>query len=232
MQIFALNSLEPISDFTFRKLLSKTSREKQERIKKLAKPDDVKRVLFADILLRSVLKNELQISNEKIEYENNEYGKPFLKGDYGLYFNLSHAGDWVVCAIDNELIGIDIEKIYPVGFEIAARFFSEEEYKMLMEKPIEEHQPFFFDIWTLKESYIKAIGKGLTLPLDSFTISFLEDGEIAVKSEGRFTNWSLKQYNLDPEYKISVCAAHQAFPDQISIKKIKDIYPELFYEVK
>lgn len=226
MKIFALNSLEPISDFIFRKLLSETSREKQERIKKLAKPDDVKRVLFADILLRSVLKYELRISNEKIEYENNEYGKPFLKGDYGLYFNLSHAGDWVVCAIDNEPLGIDIEKIYPVGLEIAARFFSDEEYKMLMAKPVEEQQPFFFDLWTLKESYIKAIGKGLTLPLDSFTISFLDNGEITVKSEGKFTNWSLKQYNFDPEYKMSVCATHKAFPDQIAIKKISDIYPE------
>lgn len=226
MKIFALNFLEPIDDFTFRKLLSETSKERQERIKKLAKPDDVKRVLFADILLRSVLKNELKISNEKIEYVNNEYGKPFLKGNYGLYFNISHAGDWVVCAIDNEPIGIDIEKIYPVGFDIAARFFSDEEYKVLMAKPAEEQQPFFFDLWTLKESYIKAIGKGLTVPLNSFTISFFSNGEIAVKSGGKLSNWSLKQYNLDPEYKMSVCAAHQAFPDKIIIKGIKDIYPE------
>src|SRR5665647_136562 len=227
MKIFALNNLEPMDDLTFRKLLTNLSDEEQERVKKYARPNDAKRVLLADILVRSVIASELKVSNKAIEFNANKYGKPLLKGNCGIYFNVSHSGDWIVCAVDNEPIGIDIEKIIPVELEIATQFFSDEEYKMLMAKSPEDWQHFFFDLWTLKESYIKAVGKGLSMHLKSFTVSFLEKGEIAVKSGNRLANWTLKQYDLDPEYKMSVCAAHKAFPDKVIIKKSKDICSEL-----
>jgi 4'-phosphopantetheinyl transferase len=223
MKIFALNNLEPMDDLTFRKLLTNLSDEEQERVKKYARPNDAKRVLLADILVRSVIASELKVSNKAIEFNANKYGKPLLKGNCGIYFNVSHSGDWIVCAVDNEPIGIDIEKIIPVELEIATQFFSDEEYKMLMAKSPEDWQHFFFDLWTLKESYIKAVGKGLSMPLKSFTVSFLEKGEIAVKSGNRLANWTLKQYDLDPEYKMSVCTAHKAFPDKVIIKNSKDI---------
>ena len=66
----------------------------------------------------------------------------------------------------------------------------------------------------------------MSISLNSFTISFLEKGEIAVKSGNKLTNWALKQYNLDPEYKMSVCAAPKAFPDNVIIKKRNDICSE------
>ncbi len=228
MKIFALNNLEPMDDLIFGMLLEIISSEKQERIRKFAKSGDIKRVLMADVLVRYVIAEELKISNEKIEFGVNKYGKPFLKGNRNFHFNVSHSGDWIVCAADNKPVGIDVEKIGPVELEIAAQFFSDEEYKMLIAKSPEDRQNFFFDLWTLKESYIKAIGKGLSIPLKSFTINFPDKGEIEVKSGNKSTKWVLKQYNLDPEYKISVCATHQALPDEVIIKKLKDIYSELF----
>ncbi len=224
MKIFALNSLESIDELTFRKLLTDLPNEKQERVKKLAKPDDAKRALLADVLVRSVIANELKVSNKAIEFKENKYGKPFLKRNCDLYFNASHSGDWIVCAVDNQPIGIDIEKIWPVELEIAAQFFSDEEYRMLLAKSPEDQQHFFFDLWTLKESYIKAVGKGLSLPLKSFTVIFLEKSEMVIKSDNKLANWNLKQYNLDPEYIMSVCAAHKAFPDYVIIKRLKDIF--------
>lgn len=203
------------------------SNEKQERVEKFARPDDAKRVLLADILVRSVIASELKVNSKTIEFKANKYGKPILKRDCGLHFNVSHSEDWIVCAVDDKPIGIDIEKIRPVELEIAAQFFSEEEYKILIAKSQEDRQYFFLDLWTLKESYIKAVGRGLSIPLNSFTVSFLENGEIAIKLDNKFANWTLKQYNLDPEYKMSVCAAHKAFPDNVIIKKLKDIFSEL-----
>ena len=94
---------------------------------------------------------------------------------------------------------------------------------MFMTKNPENWQLFFFDLWTLKESYIKAVGKGLSIPLKSFTINFLKKGEIAVKLGNKLTNWTLKQYFLDPEYKMSVCGTHTAFPENVIIKRLKYI---------
>jgi 4'-phosphopantetheinyl transferase len=227
VKIFALNNLELTDNLIFLKLLTKVSNEKQERVNKFARPDDAKRVLLADILIRYVIASELKVNNEAIEFNANKYGKPLLKRDCGLHFNASHSEDWIVCAVDNEPIGIDIEKLRPVGLEFAAQFFSEEEYKILMSKNPEDQQHFFFDLWTLKESYIKAVGRGLSIPLNSFTVSFLEKGEITVKSGNKLANWALKQYDLDPEYKMSVCAAHKAFPDNVIMKKLKDVCAEL-----
>ncbi len=69
---------------TFRKLLTNIPDEKQERIKKFTKPDDAKRVLLADILVRSVVARELEVSSTTIKFTANNYGKPFLKGNYRL----------------------------------------------------------------------------------------------------------------------------------------------------
>ena len=226
MKIFALNNLEPLDELTFRKLLTDLPIEKQERVKRLSKPDDAKRTLLADILVRYVIASELKVNSKAIEFEANKYGKPLLKRNYGLHFNVSHSGDWIVCAVDAEPLGIDIEQIRPLELEIAAQFYSDEEYKILMAKSPEDRQHFFFDLWTLKESYIKAVGKGVSIPLKSFTVNFLEKGEIAVKTGNLFANWTLKQFDLDPDYKMSVCASHKAFPDNVIIIKLKDIFSE------
>ena len=101
---------------TFRKLLTNIPDENQESIKKFAKLDDSIQVLLADILVRYVVAGELKVSSKTIEFNHNRYGKPFLKGNYRLYFNVSHYGNWIVCAIDDEPIGIDIEKIRPIEF--------------------------------------------------------------------------------------------------------------------
>lgn len=97
---------------------------------------------------------------------------------------------------------------------------------MLMAKNPENWQYFFFDLWTLKESYIKAVGEGLSIPLKSFTISFFKIGEIVVKLGNELTNWTLKQYDLEPEYKMSACGVNKAFPDNVILKKLKHICSE------
>jgi 4'-phosphopantetheinyl transferase len=136
-----------VDDLTFMKLLTNVDNEKCEKIKKFARPDDAKRVLLADILVRAVIASYLRVSKKTIEFNVNEYGKPFLKGNCGLHFNLSHSEDWIVCAVHDEPVGIDIERIRPVKpLEIAAQLFSDEEYKTLMVRSPEDKQHFFFDL--------------------------------------------------------------------------------------
>lgn len=97
MKIFALNNLEPMDDLTFRKLLTNIPDEKQEIIKKFTTSDDAKRVLLADILIRSVVASELKVSSKIIEFNSNKYGKLLLREipDFILMFHILEIGLFV-----------------------------------------------------------------------------------------------------------------------------------------
>lgn len=93
-------------------------------------------------------------------------GKPYLKDWPGVQFNLSHSGGWGVCAVSAAPVGVDVELVRPLKQDIAKRFFTATEQGYLAHRPPEE----FFRLWTRKESFTKALGKGLTLPMDSFSV--------------------------------------------------------------
>lgn len=67
-------------------------------------------------------------------YRHNEYGKPLLANQEGIYFNVSHSGGWVSCGVRNLLIGIDVEGGKNAELQIAKRFFTKEEYAYLGNK--------------------------------------------------------------------------------------------------
>ncbi|MGE2643814.1 4'-phosphopantetheinyl transferase family protein, partial [Escherichia coli] len=120
--------------------------------------------LIADLLVRSLIIRKYSISNEEIEFKNNLYGKPYLHNFSNFEFNVSHSGDWVVCAVDKFSIGIDVELIKPIEFEIAKSFFAEAEYNDLLSIEPLRKLDYFYDLWTIKESYVKVLGEGLTIP--------------------------------------------------------------------
>ena len=120
-------------------------------------------------------------------------GKPYLPGYPGLHFNLSHSGPWGVCALSKAPVGVDVELVRPLRYDLARRFFTPGEQAWLRGRPEGE----FFRLWTRKESFLKALGKGLTLPLDSFSV--LEDLLIR---EG--TAWYFHQHPLEGGW-LTVC---------------------------
>ena len=108
----------------------------------------------------------------------NQYGKPSLAPEFSstlLNFNLSHSGSMALFAITRNMeIGVDVERVHS-DFEyeeIAKRFFSVNEVAALRTIPTEKKLEAFYNCWTRKEAYVKAHGKGLSLPLDSFDVSF------------------------------------------------------------
>lgn len=222
MKVYALNIEDESSDVMFDVLLSYASNEKHEKIKRFTKKLDAKRTLLSDLLTRVIIMENLKIQNKDINFNYNKYGKPFLQGYDNLHFNASHSGSWVVCALDNNFLGIDIEKIDCIDLEIAKNFFSAKEYIELMSKAQNQRQPYFFDLWTLKESYIKALGFGLSLPLDSFTIRIINHN-ILLETENLPKQYFFKQYNIDNDYKLSLCSLNDTFPNSVCIKSIKDI---------
>lgn len=99
-------------------------------------------------------------------------GKPYFKHYPKIYFNLSHSGEYVCCAMGAAPVGVDIQKHVSVKEGLAKRFFTEEENRMLRALDGEERERWFFRMWSIKESYIKYTGLGMKQGIDTFCIDW------------------------------------------------------------
>jgi 4'-phosphopantetheinyl transferase len=126
--------------------------------------------------LRCLLASYLGCEPGDVEFGTGPHGKPFLVDDAGsgLSFNLAHSGGMAVCAIGwDRRVGVDIEEIRPdrATDELAKRFFAAGEWQALAALPARERVVAFFRCWSRKEAFIKAIGEGLSFPLEAFEVS-------------------------------------------------------------
>ncbi|KAF6692320.1 4'-phosphopantetheinyl transferase superfamily protein [Bacillus cereus] len=196
-------------------------------MKRLLNSCDVNRTLIGDLLIRSLICQKYKINNEEIRFKYNEYGKPFVENFSDFHFNLSHSGEWVVCTTANFNVGIDIEKVSEIeALKLAKEFFSADEFYDISNMNSDEQINYFYDLWTLKESYIKTIGKGLYTQLNSFSIKKESRALILYKNIPK--NFYFKQYNIDPNYKLSACATRDEFPQEIIIKEIYAIFQKIY----
>jgi len=132
MKIYVVKILD-ISESELNNLTRYIDAEKKYKINKFINKKDKIRSLISEILIRNIIFENLNINNRDIIFEKNVQGKPCLKGYSNFNFNLSHSGDFVVCAIDNKPIGIDIEKIESIDHKgIAQSFFSKDEYDFIL----------------------------------------------------------------------------------------------------
>lgn len=223
VNVYAINiKHNKINEYPYRNLMSLLHRDKQEKISKFLRYEDSLRALLADLLIRKIIQDDLGIMNKDIIFGTNDYGKPYLKNDIDFHFNISHAENWVVCATSKHIVGIDVEYVKPIDFEIAKNYFSKDEYRDLLACEFDRRLLFFYDLWTLKESYIKAVGKGLSIPLDSFCFTVSQSGEI--QGDRSLEGWKFKQYNIEKDYKMSVCSTDNDFSNYIIIKKMRELY--------
>ncbi len=222
IEIFGVNIKEDIEMKFGEHLLPFVDEAKQERIKKFYKWEDAQRTLLGDLLTRYIIMQKTQLKNAEISFTTNRYGKPKLTSREDMHFNLSHSGNWIVCAFDKQPIGIDVEKINPgVDLNIAKNYFSSVEHSDLLGKP--DKYSYFFSLWTLKESFIKNVGKGLSLPLSSFSLRFMGNNEIKLEIENQevFEKF-FKVYHIE-DYKLAVCAEREAFPGQITEISVEEL---------
>ncbi|AIY10775.1 4'-phosphopantetheinyl transferase family protein [Paenibacillus polymyxa] len=217
MEIYAIDTSKPEAEEHYELLVNQVSLEKQHKLDRFLHREDALRGLYADVLLRWLVCRQLKIPNASLQFTYNAFGKPSLLNAPAFHFNVSHSGKWVVCAIDDHPLGIDIEQLRPIDFEVGRVCFSDAEYDALMQEDAESRLDYFYDLWTLKESFVKAEGQGLTLPLKSFSFELEARPSIGFTTEGFTTEYChFKQYNeLDPDYKMAVCAAHDHFAQEV-----------------
>ncbi|MFF2889705.1 4'-phosphopantetheinyl transferase family protein [Paenibacillus sp. NPDC057967] len=213
VEIIVLNipSVMGMDDYNW--LLNQVSEEKRGRVKKLRFLKDAYRTLLGEALVRAAIVSRLGLGNEHIRFAKNEYGKPSLVSHGSFHFNVSHSGEWVAVFVSQAPVGIDVEEIKPIDMNIAESFLSEREYQRLMSYNHGERLPHFYELWTLKESYIKCKGEGLSIPLHSFSIMVNEDRSITLEPEGE--HYFFRTYELDEHHKLAACSEADRFPPNV-----------------
>jgi 4'-phosphopantetheinyl transferase len=195
----------------FERLLTQDERQRAERYRFA---QDYWRFIARRGCLRWQLGRYLGISPAAIRFSYNAYGKPSLAAGSAsseIFFNLSHSAGVALFGFTRSgEVGIDIEKIR-LDFDyqaIGERFFSPGERAALASLPAEDRPAAFFACWTRKEAFIKAEGKGLSIPLAEFEVT-LKPGQparlLAGGSEQTVAHWNLHHLDPAPGYIGAVC---------------------------
>jgi 4'-phosphopantetheinyl transferase len=197
------------------------------------------------LFIDNILPHYCHLNNEKVIIYKKEYGKPEIVGAHNLWFNISHSNGIGALLISRKgEVGVDIE--YKKGnqqiLRIAKRFFHDEEVSQLEKMHLKKASQQAQQLWTLKESYIKAIGKGLAQPLNSFWFD-LSQGQVNLYSgddKEPDKEWTFYLYSYQDLYDLSLCVPeagnvkifHVDFKESLlSVEEIKS-NTESFHRVK
>lgn len=170
-------------------LLNSLTNEQIQKAHKYKKEDDYKRSVLSSYLLNYVLYFH-QVKNKNIVY--NLYNKPYLESKE-IFFNISHSKDYVICAASKFDLGVDIEYVRPMNQLVIDKCFSEDEKNFI--KTDEE----FTKVWTLKESYLKMLGCGVSSKLNSFSV--IKNNEVTCIDDYNLISFKLDNYHLSVCYK-------------------------------
>jgi 4'-phosphopantetheinyl transferase len=207
---------------TYRQLLSSTEQQQQQRFH-FAKHRH--RYLLTRALARTMLSRYTAIPAEQLVFQVNQYNKPFI-ANHAISFNITHTDDLIILGVtrDNAL-GIDTEnKHREITTELAEYSFASEEAADFLTQSLEQRQQRFFEYWTLKESYIKARGMGLAIPLKEFSFHFPEPHKIEFTAQNDTAErWRFWQLQLAENYLVAVCVEKNNV--ELPLLKLKQVVP-------
>jgi len=198
-------------------------------------PDNRSRFVLTRALVRCVLSRYAPLPPDAWRFENNAYGRPRIASALqaadgalaDLDFNLSHTRGLIALAVGRRrAIGIDVEHIAVrrVSPLLPKRYFSAQEVEALAEVPESLRQQRFFEYWTFKESYIKARGMGLSLPLQRFSFDYPAQDAVRLAIDAELADaaerWSLWQYRPSSDHLLALCAERGAAPPQVRLRRM------------
>lgn len=216
----------------FYRLLSPAERERNQRY--VFEKDRI-RDLLTRVFIRKLLANYLSVAPDDLQFETNAHGRPALVWPdraSKLDFNLSHAGEMIACTLVSDgRIGIDLEPIdREVNIQQASHFFSKIELEELALLSGNQQKEHFLRLWTLKEAYIKAQGRGLSIPLDSFAFYDFGAGQMRFwareDDEKARRHWSF--FSLRPlmGYRIAGAWDHAITKKEDTLLRLRQWLPD------
>jgi 4'-phosphopantetheinyl transferase len=182
-------NLMPYSSAEFWRLLSQ---DEQQRAEKFRQAKTQQQFVTVRGILRLLLGQYLESDPQTLSFSYGVHGKPRLQSPGNhlpLEFNLSHSGDLALYALTLEHpLGIDLEQIRPDCnyLAIAQRFFTAEEVSGLLSLPLEQQSAAFFQIWTAKEAYIKALGGSIFSGLSQLEVKLADLSEQNIWTVGKY----------------------------------------------
>lgn len=205
-------------------LAAHLSAAERARADGFTKPDDSAAFILARGRLREILGGSLGCAPREVPLTTGAHGRPQLDqgaDGHGPAFNLSHAGGWaaLVTGPHGLPLGIDIEPHRPIEPDLPARFFSPAEQAELGRLTGADWTAGFFNAWTRKEALVKALGAGLTRPLDSFDVS-LTPGAPArlLRLSGAIASrWRLIPLELRPDFPGCIAVRHPEEAGEVKI---------------
>ena len=179
------------------------SPDELERASRFIHEKDARSYIISHAYLRRILAEHLACKPLDLMFEKNAQGKPFLP-DTRIQFNLSHSGDYALIALSDAPVGIDIERHKPARdvLAIAQRYFTPTEYLYIKNQDDQNKTSTFYDVWSAKEAYVKALGEGIAYGFDRFSVINLE-GEFVTAIE----NQSLSRLQVADGYSAAVAGS-------------------------
>ena len=206
-RLYVTNTRILQAESLFNQWYSTLSTYRRGKVNQMRRPQDKCLSLGAGVLLHRAL-SDAGLVPESLSVSFTPFGKPIFNGHPDFHFSLSHSEEIAICAISDAPIGCDVEKMAPFDLRIAQRFFASEECRLLMETPRETQPALFCRLWVLKESYLKATGLGLSLPLNAFAV---QPGEPSILvSPQDAGNYAFAEPHIAEGYGCACCVMGEA----------------------
>jgi 4'-phosphopantetheinyl transferase len=176
---------------------------------------DAIRCLASEALLRCALRDEHRIDLDAAMVTETHLGKPFLADHLDVHFNLSHSGEWMVCALADRPVGVDVEVVQTMTDWPVAQFMSDVELDRYFALDSHARMHNFYRLWTMKESVLKAVGTGFSVDPCRVTLRVTDSGLLidGVPGPSDGSCWEVRPLDMPDGVYAAVCAASRYHAD-------------------
>lgn len=212
IQVYSLKTNSDSDIWSSEELLNILTPKRKAKALRFRHSGDQWRGIMTGILEEFTLQQCFGIPWKEQNIEAGINGKPYVAERPELHYNLSHSGDWVVCAAAYVSVGIDVEQTDKYSERVVKRFFHEHEIRDVMEQDETIRPDIFAEYWTMKESFMKLSGMGFELQLKQFATNrqtgeacLLEPVPSELQKAGVIETGICRFLPLEAGYRLTVC---------------------------
>lgn len=212
IQVYSLKTNTDNHIWSSEELLNILTPKRKAKALRFRHSGDQWRGIMTGILEEFTLQQFFGIPWKEQRIEVGANGKPYVAERPELHYNLSHSGDWVVCAASHIPVGIDVEQADKYSERVVKRFFHEHEIQDIMKQAAAIRPDIFAEYWTMKESFMKLSGMGFELQLKQFATNrqtgearLIEPVPAEIREAGVIEAGICRFLPLEAGYRLAVC---------------------------